>query len=768
LNKVIKQAQIAKDTLLQLECGTYDYNTKKLQATINEDVNAHRPYKRKLEARELQEEIVRINRTIHLLERESSTDIEMSEKEEVSPIIANVTNKVKIMQDSLQSMSIQEKNKESLLMKVVYLTHNKAKEDISASRWALRNKAKFTSTNQTQITQEITTITNQSSSRQKPATIITIWNLPEDARGWPFQQTREYKDSLQYDQYRFTTRKETTRGNTGKTEQFRKKADLLKGIRNAKIQSLEMITNSDHTIIFALINLDHLIFNNNMAKTSAKGIKKTVYLYEKHEEQPKEHIVDQIWDIIANSIIEAANICLPKKRLQYSINNRRRQKKEKKSKTYKAIVQLSKWIRKGKKNQNQKIDAALRKEMTLSIREINKKLNVEIASRFLLLERDEILAYTKEHFSSQFKEKKEEWAQVVSTSSNKSAPGASGISYILIKAAGPFPQQIFKEFANICLMPNSILYHPNICNFKNLASKIIIKHISSLYARLNSAGPEAKTSEIHFLQGLLIGRIVNITWDPKYSKLLQGLWKYNLTYQTIELLSPKLNFKAAKTLKKFNIFYANQLILQNDKTLATWSQFKLIKGTTRKGRKPIWFEHLESIVLQDSATRKIKDDLYTSTDLKGLAIPNLQRHIIKKNTNSVLIEHWKELNHLVPSQSKLEKCPSQGCIGISIKNDQEQNESVAGGYEVKWQEIESQVSQIFWNSLKQNLQRKISLEKLTSWLYGIGRKAKWESKSRLTEVRSKRIFKEKKEILKLERLESKGAPSSNMSSQEEK
>ncbi|CAG8843870.1 45862_t:CDS:2, partial [Gigaspora margarita] len=34
------------------------------------------------------------------------------------------------------------------------------------------------------------------------------------------------------------------------------------------------------------------------------------------------------------------------------------------------------------------------------------------------------------------------------------------------------------------------------------------------------------------------------------------------------------------------------------------------------------------------------------------------------------------------------------------------------------QEIESQVSQILWNSLKQNLQRKILLEKLTSWLYG--------------------------------------------------
>ncbi|CAG8683427.1 6037_t:CDS:2, partial [Gigaspora margarita] len=94
--------------------------------------------------------------------------------------------------------------------------------------------------------------------------------------------------------------------------------DLLKGIQNTKIQSSEIITNT---------------------KTRAKGIKRTVYLYEEKKTEER-----------------------------------------KKFKTYKAIVQLSKWIRKGKKNQIQKIDAALREEINLSIREINKKLNVEIAS----------------------------------------------------------------------------------------------------------------------------------------------------------------------------------------------------------------------------------------------------------------------------------------------------------------------------------------------------------------------------------------------------
>ncbi|CAG8725438.1 15782_t:CDS:2, partial [Gigaspora rosea] len=74
--------------------------------------------------------------------------------------------------------------------------------------------------------------------------------------------------------------------------------------------------------------------------------------------------IDQVWDIIVNNIKEVANTCLPKKRLQYSSNNKRGQKKEKKSKTYKAIVQISRWIKKGKKNQNQRIDTNLKEEMT--------------------------------------------------------------------------------------------------------------------------------------------------------------------------------------------------------------------------------------------------------------------------------------------------------------------------------------------------------------------------------------------------------------------
>ncbi|CAG8559194.1 37135_t:CDS:2 [Gigaspora margarita] len=297
------------------------------------------------------------------------------------------------------------------------------------------------------------------------------------------------------------------------------------------------------------------------------------------------------------------------------------------SKTYKAIFQLSKWIRKGKKNQNQKIDTALKKEMTLSIREINKELNVEIASVgeqwSSELIQDLKGSHTKEHFSSQFKEKS----------------------------------------LNLEEMP--------------------------------------------------------------------GKWK-NI-YKPKEYIQEGIYYSVNENITEEE--WAQALILQDDKTLVTWSQLKVIKGATRKGRKPIWFKHLESIVLQNLATRKIKDDFYTSTDLRGLAISNLQcltadrrikdwvitkeidsepilGHIIKKNSNSVLIEHWKELDYLDKQRENI-GCPPQGCSRISIENDQDQNESVAGIIElmsVKDLEIELNkiegYSRNKWNNLVDSIAKK--------------------------------------------------------------
>ncbi|CAG8610167.1 16187_t:CDS:2, partial [Gigaspora rosea] len=770
---------------------------QEIQAVMNLNKKAQRLCKCKLEARDLQEEIIRIDGTTHLIERESSTDIVMSDKEEVKPTIANETNEVEELQVKFQSMSTQEENKESHSTKMDSSTHVKVQKDITALRWAPQNRARDMSTKQTQIAQLDESLPNtlkgkslaikehepsrESSPETEPSTSTWQVNIRE-------------RNSGSYNRQENTNSTHGT-NNSQLLPERKLLEEILKKLSNLE-RKQEHSTSPFQTSGQILASCDNSAANNKRENT---------FTAPKIDINNKSAIVNAIQNKEnINLKIECHNINGVKANPQKLdlLMNWRGQKKEKKSKTYKAIVQISRWIRKGKKNQNQKIDTNLKEEMSCNIQKINKKLNIEIAGigdhwsseliqdlkgwwtilsqkdkadknraklkeiqerindrckiidgkqgqmlaslldkpfnkikidrlvkenglqRSLVLETNEILTHTKEHFISQFKreslnlgEMPDKWKSIYKPKDhiqeNISKAIISSTATILSGLAKGKLDELQRPILKLAktkaelatTTANSIFYHPNICNFKNLAGEITIKRISSLHTRLNSAGPEAEIAEIRFLQGLSLGRIVNTTWDTKFNKLLQGLWKYNLICQTIEdalerqvsfkpksikwevkgegptileLMNPKLNFKAAKTLEKFNIFYANQLILQDNKTLATWRQLKLVKCATSKERKPIWFEHLESLLLQDPVTREIKNDLYINADLKGLAIPKLQNlsvdkrikdwvitkemdsehilgHIVKKSSNSVLIEHWKELDHVVPGQSKLEK-----------------------------------------------------------------------------------------------------------------
>ncbi|CAG8467020.1 8684_t:CDS:2 [Gigaspora margarita] len=70
----------------KLKCDIHDYSTREIQTSMNRSKNEYRLGKHKLKTRNLQEEIVKTNRTTHLIKREGSINIEMSEKEEISPL----------------------------------------------------------------------------------------------------------------------------------------------------------------------------------------------------------------------------------------------------------------------------------------------------------------------------------------------------------------------------------------------------------------------------------------------------------------------------------------------------------------------------------------------------------------------------------------------------------------------------------------------------------------------------------------------------------
>ena len=57
-----------------------------------------------------------------------------------------------------------------------------------------------------------------------------------------------------------------------------------------------------------------------------------------------------------------------------------------------------------------------------------------------------------------------------------------------------------------------------------------------------------------------------------------------------------------------SIFVLEQLITKEGDILLTWQQVRIIRGSKGRGRKPNWFKSIESKVIEQSITRKVKKE----------------------------------------------------------------------------------------------------------------------------------------------------------------
>ncbi|CAG8582428.1 15137_t:CDS:2, partial [Gigaspora rosea] len=372
-----------------------------LEINKNQNQPNKRPCKRKIEARELQKEIVRIDETTHLIERESSTDIVISDKKEVKPTIANDTNEV----DELQG--------------------NSPKIEPSTSTWQGNIRKR-----------------NGRKHQERPTSHQQRGRSP-------------YKfDEMNYVKVAYTTDKRTQ--------------------------------------------------SSHMDKQLSVNTRKEIT-----GENPKK---------------------IKERSLQHRQNRPEQQTSEEHSTS---SFQTSGQI---------------------------------LAS---LLETNEILTYTKEHFISQFK----------------------GESLNL----GKMPDKWKSNYKPKDHIQKNIHHSVNEVIMEEKWEQAVSTTNNMLAPRQVSFKPKS------------------IEWEVKGKGSM-----------ILELMNPKLNFKAAKTLEKFNLFYANQLILQDNKTLAAWSQLKLVKSATNL--KGLAISNLQSLLVD----KRIKDWVIT----KEMDSEHTLGHIVKKNSNS--------------------------------------------------------------------------------------------------------------------------------------
>ncbi|UZO00185.1 uncharacterized protein OCT59_001438 [Rhizophagus irregularis] len=64
-----------------------------------------------------------------------------------------------------------------------------------------------------------------------------------------------------------------------------------------------------------------------------------------------------------------------------------------------------------------------------------------------------------------------------------------------------------------------------------------------------------------------------------------------------------------KPADKYPLFFAHQLVTHDGRHMITWAQSRLLSRLSAKGKKAIWFKHLEWLFSQNDSSRLLKDGL---------------------------------------------------------------------------------------------------------------------------------------------------------------
>ncbi|CAG8824701.1 20847_t:CDS:1, partial [Gigaspora rosea] len=141
--------------------------------------------------------------------------------------------------------------------------------------------------------------------------------------------------------------------------------------------------------------------------------------------------------------------------------------------------------------------------------------------------------------------------------------------------------------------------------------------------------------------------------------------------------------------------------------LITWSQLKLCKKQSRRGRKPRWFIALENCLIGDRSNRKLIPE-YVISDYNSLALSialpavSLDKRkkelvlvenkdddrkifkIIQKGKAKILGEHYCNTPLADPNQFEIKKC--KGCSGNTAKMTGKVDEEVCTSH-FSWNKI---------------------------------------------------------------------------------
>ncbi|CAG8774182.1 26465_t:CDS:2, partial [Gigaspora margarita] len=120
----------------------------------------------------------------------------------------------------------------------------------------------------------------------------------------------------------------------------------------------------------------------------------------------------------------------------------------------------------------------------------------------------------------------------------------------------------------------------------------------------------------------------------------------------MEVLIEHDRLKNWEKLKGGEVWYINQLLDPTGKRLITWQQVKKLSNQRSSRKKATWFQSIENITLENSNTRKVKEEFKTQSP-NSLALKLQCKPILKKRSKRewVIVDKNKENQPIIGERS---------------------------------------------------------------------------------------------------------------------
>src|SRR5260364_55609 len=144
----------------------------------------------------------------------------------------------------------------------------------------------------------------------------------------------------------------------------------------------------------------------------------------------------------------------------------------------------------------------------------------------------------------------------------------------------------------------------------------------------------------------------------------------------MEVLVEHDRLKKWKKLKGGEVWYINQLLDPTKERLITWQQVKKLSNQRSSRKKATWFQSIENITLENSNTRKVKEEFKTQSP-NGLALKLQRKPISKKRSKRewVIVDKNKENQPIIGRvMTKRTHITDIICYEISSKNEKQTGE----------------------------------------------------------------------------------------------